>query len=311
MGTGIVSIGLSVDGHETLSRILLCLAAVVWFTLGAGLAILVTRLRPLLAREARSPAALTGVAGTDVFGARVEMLGWEREAAVLLAIGLLLWLVLVPYVLARWQRPTVGVSFVLVVATESLATLAAALVLGRPSSWLAVAALVCVGLGLAFYVFVALDFDLGQLLVGRGDHWVAGGALAIATLACARVAKAAPVVDVLRDARGSLAIAALAVWAAAIAWLPPLVACELARRRFSYDVRRWSTVFPLGMYAVCSFAVADVKGIPAIRQFAAVWIWIAFAVWAVVFTGLLRQALRTARAAARAPQPRPRSPRAR
>jgi tellurite resistance protein TehA-like permease len=217
----------------------------------------------------------------------------------------------VPYVLARWQRPTIGVSFVLVVATESLATLAAALVLGRPSSWLAIASLVCVGLGLAFYVFVARDFDLRQLLVGRGDHWVAGGALAIATLACGRVAKAAPYVEVLRGARGSLAIAALAVWAAAIAWLPALLACEAVRRRPSYDVRRWSTVFPLGMYAVCSFAVADVKGIPAIRHFAEVWIWVAFAVWAIVFTGLLRRALWTARAAVRAPRPQLHTRRAR
>ncbi|HVW90290.1 MAG TPA: hypothetical protein VHC01_12570 [Gaiellaceae bacterium] len=303
MGTGIVSIGLSIDGHETLSRVLLCLTAAVWFTLGFGLAILVTRLRPLLLEEARSPAALTGVAGTDVFGARVEMLGWEREAAALLVVGLLLWLVLAPYVLARWQRPTVGVSFVLVVSTESLATLAAALVLGRPSSWLAIAALVCVGLGLAFYVFVALDFDLGQLLAGRGDHWVAGGALAIATLACGRVAKAAPFVDALRGARGSLAVAALGVWVAAVAWLPALLVCEAVRRRPAYDVRRWSTVFPLGMYAVCSFAVADVKGIPAIRHFAAVWIWVAVAVWAVVFTGLLRRVARAARAAGRAPRP--------
>jgi hypothetical protein len=53
-----------------------------------------------------------------------------------------------------------------------------------------------------------------------------------------------------------------------------------------------------------------VKGIPAIRHFAAVWIWVAFAVWAVVFTGLLRRAVWTARAADRVRRPRPRSPRA-
>lgn len=298
MGTGIVSIGLSLDGHEALSRVLLGLAAAVWFVLGAGLLILVTRLRPRLLREARSPAALTGVAGTDVFGARLEMLGWSREAAALLAIAFLLWLVLVPYVLSHWQRPAVGSSFVLVVATESLATLAAAIVVAHPAAtWLALAALAWVGLGLVFYVFVAVGFDLRQLLVGRGDHWVAGGALAIATLACGRVAKAAPVIGVLRGAAGSLGLAALALWAAAAVWLPALLLAEVGRPRPSYDPRRWSTVFPLGMYAVCSFTVADVQGIAGLRRFAAVWIWFAFAIWAVVSVGLARRVLRTVRRA--------------
>lgn len=296
MGTGIVSIGLSLDGHETLSRVLLGIAALVWFVLGFGLLVLVTRLRPLFLRQARSPAALTGVAGTDVFGARVEMLGWEREATALLVIGLLLWLALVPYVLRHWRRPTLGASFVLVVATESLAALAAALAIVRPSAWLAIAAIACVGIGLAFYVFVAIDFDLRQLLVGRGDHWVAGGALAIATLACGRVARAAPLTDPLRNGAGSIGLAALALWAAAVAWLPALLLSELRRPRVAYDARRWSTVFPLGMYAVCSFTVAQVEGIAGIRSFAEGWIWFAFAIWLVVFVGLLRRTIDTIRA---------------
>jgi hypothetical protein len=43
MGTGIVSIGLSLDGRVTLSRILLVIDAVVWVTLGLLLASRVLR----------------------------------------------------------------------------------------------------------------------------------------------------------------------------------------------------------------------------------------------------------------------------
>ena len=60
MGTGIVSIALSLDGHETLSRILLVICAVAWVLLGA---FLVARLRldsGRVEREARSPAAVAG-----------------------------------------------------------------------------------------------------------------------------------------------------------------------------------------------------------------------------------------------------------
>jgi tellurite resistance protein TehA-like permease len=290
MGTGIVSIGLSIAGYETLSRLLLAITALVWLLLAAVLAVLALRLRPVLRAGARSPAAFTGIAGTNVLGARLAMLGWDREATALLAIGLLLWLVLVPYVLARWRRPTVGVSFVLAVGTESLAVLAAALAIAYSRSWLALGSIVCVGLGLAFYLFVASAFDLRQLLVGRGDHWVSGGALAIATLACSRTAEASAGLHPLPAAAGSLDTAALGIWAGALLWLPPLVAAELRAPRLGYDLRRWSTVFPLGMYAVCSFAVAQVQHLGGVDRFARVWTWVAFAVWALAFAALLQRA---------------------
>jgi tellurite resistance protein TehA-like permease len=289
MGTGIVSIGLSLDGRETLSRILAAIAGAIWIALASQLLALGCRQRALLVEQARSPAALTGIAGTNVLGARLALLGWNGEAAALLAIGLLAWLVLVPWVLANWRRPTVGSSFVLTVATESLGVLAALLALAYGAVWLAVAALASVGLGLAFYLFVLSAFDLRQLLVGRGDHWVSGGALAIATLACARAAETTGALGPLRPSSGSLATAALAIWAAAVAWLPALLLGELVARRGTYDARRWSTVFPLGMYAACSFAVAKVEAISGIERFARIWIWIAFAVWVLVFAGMLRR----------------------
>jgi hypothetical protein len=34
--------------------------------------------------------------------------------------------------------------------------------------------------------------------------------------------------------------------------IPPLIISEIIRPRLSYDVRRWATVFPFGMYAACS-----------------------------------------------------------
>jgi tellurite resistance protein TehA-like permease len=289
MGTGIVSIGLSLDRQETLSRILVGIAAAVWIVLGLQLLALASRRRRLLLEQARLPAALTGIAGTNVLGTRLLLLGWNWQAAALLAVGLALWLALVPNVLAHWRRPTVGASFVLTVATESLAVLGAALAIEEGAPWLAVAALVCVGLGLLGYVFVVASFDLRQLLVGRGDHWVSGGALAIATLACARSAQAAGLLAPLRSVAGSLDTAALALWAAAAAWLPALLLGELLSRRGGYDVRRWSTVFPLGMYAVCSLVVGDVQRIGGLERFARIWIWVAFTVWLLVFAGMLRR----------------------
>jgi tellurite resistance protein TehA-like permease len=49
MGTGIVSVALSLDGAETLSRMLLVIAVVTWVALGV--------LVPFRARRDRAPAA--------------------------------------------------------------------------------------------------------------------------------------------------------------------------------------------------------------------------------------------------------------
>ncbi len=76
-------------------------------------------------------------------------------------------------------------------------------------------------------------------------------------------------------------------WCLTFAWLPALLVAEIVRPRLSYNVRRWSTVFPLGMYAVCSFTVGGLSQISGILDFAKVWVWVALAVWLLVFTAML------------------------
>lgn len=295
MGTGIVSIGLSLDGHAALSQALLGIDVALWLGLCAVFARRVAWQRQRWVLEARSPAGLTAVAGTAVLGARLALLGVYWAAYLLLALAVCLWSALLPPVLRHWRTPTVGVSFVVTVSTESLAVLAALLALERHVTWLALAALAPLALGLLAYVFVLARLDVRQLRAGLGDHWITGGALAIATLACARVAAALAVSSSLGGVAGALDDVALALWAAAAAWLPALIASELLWRRLSYDTRRWSTVFPLGMYAVCSFAVGERTGIGGLTSFARVWIWVAFALWAAVLAAMLRRGVAVAR----------------
>jgi hypothetical protein len=61
-------------------------------------------------------------------------------------------------------------------------------------------------------------------------------------------------------------------------WLPILLVAEARWPRTTYDVGRWSTVFPVGMYAACSFVVGAVASAPAITDFARVWVWVAVTV---------------------------------
>lgn len=286
MGTGIVSVALALDGALTLSRVLLGATALAWLAFTALVGRTLARDRAHAPHLLHVPAIYTLVAGTAVLGTRVAMAGWRWEATGLLAVAAALWAVLLAPVLRHWPRHTAGAAFVVAVATESIALLAGVLADQERRTWLLAAALVAFLAGLLFYLATLRRFDARELLVGRGDQWVAGGALAIATLAAAHLARTA---DDLHALAGGhvLRLVALALWAAAMAWLPVLVAAELRRPRPRYDLRRWATVFPLGMYAACGFAVARVDHAGAIADFSRVWVWAAFAVWALAAAGLV------------------------
>jgi len=295
MGTGIVSAGLWLADHRTLSAILLAVAIALWLGLLGLFALRAARERTRWLQEARTPAALTGVAGTSVLGSRLTMSGADWAAWILLVLALVAWLALVPRVVRHWRTPTVGISFVLTVSTESLAVLAALLALDEHRDWLALAALGPLVLGLAAYLFALVRVDLRQLLAGRGDHWIFGGALAIATLACARTTAALEATAQLSRWHGVLQDATLALWAAACLWLPVLLAGELLRPRPGYATARWGTVFPFGMYAVCSIAAGSVAGVSGIERFGRAWIFVALAVWLAVFAGMLARGAELAR----------------
>lgn len=290
MGTGIVSIGLLLDGVRILSLILLVIDAAIWIALVELLPARAlsdwTRFRV----DLRGPAALTSIAGTGVLGTRLTLAGWAGAGAGLLVVALVIWLGLVPYVLRHWQVPTIGASFIVTVCTESLALLGATLALSAHEPWLFYASLVPFGLGLAFYLAVLVRFDFRQLLVGRGDHWVTGGALAISTVTAGRIELAAAHLHLLTGGHAALRDLSLALWVATMLWLPFLVAGEIIRPRLGYDVRRWSTVFPVGMYAACSMIVGAATGVHGIADFGRVWVWVGVGVWAVVFVAMARRA---------------------
>ena len=289
MGTGIVSVALSLDGHETLSRILLFVAAVMWVTLAVLVSVRAARDRSRFLGDVRTPPALTSVAGTAVLGTRLTQLNWTWAGIGLLVIALVLWCALLRPVLSNWKTPTVGASLILTVSTESLAVLAASLALPEHSRWLLVASLVPFALGLCFYAFVISRFDLHQLWVGHGDHWITGGALAISTLAAGKLSGGAKALATLGGGGGALRDVTVGLWILTMLWLPVLLLAEVLRPRLRYDVRRWATVFPFGMYAACSFVVGLVAHAGAITSFAQVWTWLALAVWVVVFVAMLRR----------------------
>jgi tellurite resistance protein TehA-like permease len=293
MGTGIVSIALSLDGQETLSRVILVMAAVIWVALAVLVPLRAARDPARFRADARTPPALAAGIATAVLGTRLTLLGWAWAGIAALVIAFVLCVALLGPVLAGWKSPTVGVSLLLAVSVESPAVLAATVAVPEHARWLLIAALVLFGLGLGLYVFVISRFDVRQLAVGRGDHWVTGGALGISALAAATIAGGAKVLDIPVARGGALEDIAIGLWVLTMLWLLVLVFAEV--RWLSVGAARWSTVFPLGMYAACSFAVGAVAHAGAITSFARVWVWIAFASWVIVFAAMIGRAVKVVR----------------
>ncbi len=285
MSTGILSTATQIAGLRVLSGALLVLAVLAALALGV---VLVSRLftgRRGWLTDARTPASLTGVAATAVIGRRLASLGWSGVAWLLLAVSGLLWLVLLPMVLWHWRVPTVGASFLICVATEGLAVLAAtqgAVANSRSAVVVGFAAFV---LGLVLYAVVLARFDWRQLRVGAGDQWVVAGALAITSLAGAQLVLAGDRLRLLGAVRDPLRWLDLTLWAIAVAGYAVLVGCELRWPRWHYDVRRWATVFPMGMTAAASFAVAQAEGLSPLAVLGHVLLWPGLAAWALTLIG--------------------------
>ncbi|MEU6141256.1 tellurite resistance/C4-dicarboxylate transporter family protein [Streptomyces sp. NPDC047081] len=302
MATGIVSVGLQLTGDEVVSRVALVIACVAWLGLAADFVARLAWDRERWRAEAGSPAALTAVAATTVLGTRFSALGWQTLAEALLALAVVLWPVLLVDVVRHWGRRMPGAVFLCCVATQGLAVLAAALAGAEAVAWLAHAALVLSGLGLVLYGFALARFDLRQVLEGAGDHWVAGGALAISALAGSKLIAA----DSARlylwndDDRGVLRAVTLALLVLDVAWYAVLLVAEAARPRLRYDVRRWSTVFPMGMTAAATLSIAAVLDVSWLEGPGRALLWIAVAAWLAVAAG----AVVAARADLRSTAPR-------
>ncbi|OIK28166.1 tellurite resistance/C4-dicarboxylate transporter family protein [Streptomyces malaysiense] len=299
MATGIVSTGLHLIGAEALSLAALALAGVSWALLSVGFVQRLLLERGRWAAEARSPGAPTAAAATAVLASRLATLSRHLPAEALLALATVLWAVLLPIVVRHWQSRMPGAVFLCCVATQGLVLSAAALAAAERTAWLAHTALVLFWLGLVLYALALPRFDVRQMLEGPGDHWIAGGALAISALAGAGLLAAGDTSGLYlwnEDDRGTLLTTTVLLLALSLAAYVVLLAAEAVRPRLRYDQHRWATVFPLGMTAAATLSVATAAGVPWLRVPGHVLVWVAVAAWLWVAAGTVTAAVRTARA---------------
>lgn len=324
MATGIVSLTADMLGWPLLAQVLLALNAVQYLVLW-GLYLLRAWRYPRrffgdMVEHARGAGYFTMVAATGIMASQcIVMLDNLGLGFALWALAALLWLLLTYTIFTaftiRRDKPTLdkgisGAWLLAVVSTQALAVCSALLAarIGQPlrlelnllalSMWLWGGMLYIWMMALIFYRYLFFPFSPGDL---SPPYWINMGAMAISTLAGSLLILNAPQAPFLVSLLPFLKGFTVFYWAAGTWWIPMLLLLGIWRhgvRRFPlrYDPLYWGAVFPLGMYAACTWQMDKAMQFGFLNLLPRLFFAVALLAWLLAFVGMLRSVARQLRA---------------
>ncbi len=257
------------------------------------------------------PGFFTAVAGSCILGTQFLLMAHSLAAAIVfLALGVALWIgltytIFTAFTVKRHKPPLeegiTGAWLIAVVATQSIAVLAALIAGHWPqpyrlelnffalSMWLWGGMFYIWIISLIFYRYNFFPFSPGDL---TPPYWINMGAMAISTLAGARLVQNTPDAPFLASLLPFLKGFTVFYWATGTWWIPMLLVLGIWRHGFQrfplrYDPLYWGAVFPLGMYTVATRQMAAALDLPFLDPLPPVVFVFALAAWTLAFVGLL------------------------
>ena len=314
MATGIVAIASQLTGLRSLAVGLSWLnigVFVVLWTLTLARAILFPRdfFRDLIDHK-RGPGFFTIVAGTSVLGRQqIIIFGHYTVATAMWFLALPLWAGFTYAIFTGFtvkeDKPSLaegihGGWLIAVVATQAVSSLGTLLASRFPAHetemlffslcmWLCGGMLYIWVISLIFYRYTFFRFLPSDLMP---PYWINMGAMAISTLAGANLILNATRAPFLMALLPFLKGFTVFFWATATWWIPMLVTLAIWRHvykrfRLTYDPLYWGAVFPLGMYTVSTFQLAQALDVPFLLWIPHYFVYIAVTAWMATFAGLL------------------------
>lgn len=257
------------------------------------------------------PGFFTAVAASCILGTQFLLIVHSLTAAiVLLSLGIVLWIGLTYTVFTAFavkrdkpplERGITGAWLIAVVATQSIAVLAALAARDWPqphrlelnffalSMWLWGGMFYIWIISLIFYRYSFFAFSPSDL---TPPYWINMGAMAISTLAGARLVENASDAPFLASLLPFLKGFTVFYWATATWWIPMLLVLGVWRhliQRFPlrYDPLYWGAVFPLGMFSISTRQMANALDLPFLEPLPWAMFLAAMVAWTLAFAGLL------------------------
>jgi tellurite resistance protein TehA-like permease len=316
MATGIVSLSAHMLGMPRLAAALFALNIAAYMVIWLLNLLRLYWFKSLVLRDLidhqRGPGFFTVVAASCILGSQFVLISANYRAALALwVLGIALWALLTYAILTAFtikeNKPTLyegitGAWLLAVVATQAVAALSALIALHwqQPyrlminflglSMWLWGGMLYIWMISLIFYRYTFFQLSPGDL---TPPYWINMGAMAISTLAGARLIENAPDAPFLRSLLPFLKGFTVFYWATGTWWIPMLAILAMWRyiyKRFplAYDPLYWGAVFPLGMYTACTFQMAQAMQLEFLLVLPRFFICVALAAWLATFVGLCR-----------------------
>src|SRR5699024_9443581 len=118
------------------------------------------------------------------------------------------------------------------------------------------------------------------------------GAVAISTLAGTILLQHAPISPMVDELTPFIKGFTLLYWAVGSWWVPMLLLLGFWRYvmcgvPFAYDPLYWGGVFPLGMYSVCTYRLADMVEATFLIPLSHLFMFLALFAWLAAFVGLI------------------------
>jgi tellurite resistance protein TehA-like permease len=317
MATGIISIACHLLDLPLLANALFWLNLVAFTGLWALNLLRITchtrRMFRDLIDHQRGPGFFTWVAGTCIMGSQFVVIRQNLPVAVglwglAMVLGFGFTYTIFAGLTVKEDKPPLekgisGAWLLAVVATQAIAVLSALIAAHwkQPyrlemnflalSLWLWGGMLYIWMISLIFYRYTFFRFSPNDL---APPYWINVGAMAISTLAGSILIMNTPDAPFIKSLLPFLKGFTVFYWVTGTWWIPMMVILGIWRhiyKRFPlrYDPLYWGVVFPLGMYTTCTLRMAHALELDFLLPLPHYFIYVALAVWALAFIGLLHR----------------------